>query len=59
MGQIVGQDRAISLDLMHALCSMLELEWEAAGVLRERTIAASLGAFSVIAFSRFVFDVGT
>jgi len=50
MGQIVRQDRAVSLELMHALCSLLEQEWEAASGLKEKAQIASLGAYSVVAF---------
>jgi len=50
MGQIIRQDRAVLFELLHALCSMLELEWEAATHVRDRLAVASLGAFSVIAF---------
>jgi len=50
MGQIVRQDRAVSLELMHALCSLLEQEWTGASDLRGKTQLACLGAFSIIAF---------
>jgi len=50
MGQIVRQDRAISLELMHALCSLLNQEWEVAENHKVRSQIAALGAYSVIAF---------
>lgn len=50
MGQIVRQDRAVSLELMHALCSLLNQEWKAATECKEKAQIASLGAYSVIAF---------
>jgi hypothetical protein len=50
MGQVVRQDRAISLELMHALCSVLEQEWARAPELRHKTQIACLGAYCVIAF---------
>jgi hypothetical protein len=50
MGQVVKQDRAISLSLMHALCQILEREWEGAETLRQRSMVASLGAWAVICF---------
>jgi len=50
MGQLVKQDRAVSLELMHALCSLLEQEWEAASDIKSRSQVARLGAYSVIAF---------
>jgi hypothetical protein len=50
MGQIVQQDRAVSLELMHALCSLLDDEWEGVGSTKQRAQVAALGAYSVIAF---------
>jgi len=50
MGQIVQQDRAVSLELMHALCSLLEKEWEAAEQAWQRAKIASIGAYCLIAF---------
>jgi len=50
MGQIVCQDRAVSLELMHAFCSLLEQEWEVASEQKIQSKIASLGAYSVIAF---------
>ena len=50
MGQIVKQDRAISLELMHEFLQLLEGEWDAAQELKIRSLIASIGAYSVIAF---------
>jgi hypothetical protein len=51
MGQIICQDRAISLDLLHAFVDMLEEEWDQAGNdPRRRDAVASLGAYAIIAF---------
>jgi hypothetical protein len=50
MGQVVKQDRAISLDLMHAFLGLLDEEWENAHSLKDKSLVASLGAYSVIAF---------
>jgi hypothetical protein len=50
MGQIVKQDRAILLTLMHALCQVLESEWENAETLHQRSLVATLGAWVVICF---------
>jgi hypothetical protein len=50
MGQIVKQDRAVSLPLMHALCSGLEEEWERAETLSQRSAVASVGALTVTCF---------
>ena len=51
MGAIVKQDRAISLPVMHALMTMLEEEWKACETLRDRSLVASVGAYSIIAFT--------
>jgi hypothetical protein len=49
MGQIVKQDRAVSLDLMHAFLESLEKEWSAAD--RQGKIdVASIGAYAAFAF---------
>jgi hypothetical protein len=50
MGQIVKQDRAVSLGLMHALCQLFEDEWLQADNLLARSRTASLAAWSVICF---------
>jgi hypothetical protein len=50
MGQLVKQDRAVSLDLMHALMEMLELQWEMSEDARGQNLIASIGAYSIIAF---------
>lgn len=50
MGQIVKQDMAISLPVLHALLELLEEEWNLVESLGDRSLVASLGAFSVIAF---------
>ncbi len=50
MGQEIWQDRAISLNVMHALLHHLEGEWTATTDPGVRLHAASLGAYSVIAF---------
>jgi hypothetical protein len=50
MGQIVRQDMAVSLELMHALVQLLEKEWEQAPDDKQRSIIAGVGAYSVVAF---------
>ncbi len=50
MGQIVKQDRAVSLPLMHALCSLLEEEWKNSETLPQRSLIASVGALAVTCF---------
>jgi hypothetical protein len=50
MGQVIKQDRAVSLDLMHSLMTMLEGEWEACKDARGKNWIASIGAYSLIAF---------
>jgi hypothetical protein len=50
MGQEIRQDRAISLNVMHALLHHLEGEWVAAIDPNARLYIAPLGAYSVIAF---------
>lgn len=50
MGQIVRQDMAVSLELMHALVQLLETEWEQAPDDKQRSIIAGVGAYSVVAF---------
>jgi uncharacterized damage-inducible protein DinB len=49
MGQVVRQDRAISLEVMHQLMENLELEWSGASQ-DERFDISSIGAFCLIAF---------
>jgi hypothetical protein len=49
MGQIVKQDRAVSVDLMHAFLRLMEKEWSAADA-RERRELAAIGAYAVFAF---------
>jgi hypothetical protein len=49
MGQVVKQDRAISLEVMHQLMENLEGEWTQA-THTERSVIARLGAFCLIAF---------
>jgi hypothetical protein len=49
MGQVVKQDRAISLEVMHQLMENLDAEWQGA-LDRERSAIASLGVFCLIAF---------
>jgi hypothetical protein len=50
MGQVVKQDRAVSLDLMHALMERLECEWSSAEDIRSKKVIASIGAYALIAF---------
>jgi hypothetical protein len=50
MGQEVHQDRAISLQVMHALLQHLEGEWTATNAPAVRLHLASMGAYFVIAF---------
>lgn len=50
MGQVVKQDRAMSLDLMHTLMEMLELQWEMSEDARGQNLIASIGAYSIIVF---------
>jgi hypothetical protein len=50
MGQDIRQDRAISLNVMHALMDHLEGEWGSTADFNTRFHVASLGAYSVIAF---------
>jgi hypothetical protein len=50
MGQIVRQDRAVSLEVMHAFQTMMEEEWLSATSLKDKSTVASLGAYSLIAF---------
>jgi hypothetical protein len=50
MGQIVKQDRAISVEVMLALLGALETELEEAVRPPQRSLLVSLGAFSAIAF---------
>ncbi len=50
MGQVVKQDMAVSLELMHALVEMLEKEWEHASTTSQRSAVASVGAYATIAF---------
>ncbi len=50
MGQIIKQDWAVSLELMHAFLSLLEKEWTTASDGRNKNIIASIGAYSTIAF---------
>jgi len=49
MGQIVRQDRALSLEVLHQLMENLELEWAEADI-AHRSHVARLGAFCLIAF---------
>jgi len=49
MGQIVKQDRAVSLELMHAFLGLIEKEWSVADR-RERIDLAFIGAYAVFAF---------
>lgn len=50
MGQIVKQDRVVSLELMHAFLSLLEKEWVSATDNWVRNFIAGIGAYSAIAF---------
>jgi hypothetical protein len=50
MGQEVRQDWAIPLPAMHALIGILEQEWATATELKDRSLIASIGAYSLIAF---------
>jgi hypothetical protein len=50
MGQIVKQDRAVSLELMHALSSLLEEEWGRAASPSDKGLVAGVGAMAIIAF---------
>lgn len=53
MGQIVCQDRAISLELMHALVELLESEWRRASDTKDsrgQDVVASVAAYCLIAF---------
>jgi len=49
MGQIVKQDRVVSLELMHAFLELIEKEWVVADH-RERSDLAAIGAYAVFAF---------
>jgi hypothetical protein len=55
MSQIVKQDHAISLDLMHALLSLLEKEWEEATTDSVQAKLASIATFSLMAFCGSLF----
>lgn len=50
MGQEVRQDWAIPLPAMHALVDLLEKEWAEATRVLEKTLLASIAAYSLIAF---------
>jgi hypothetical protein len=50
MGQIVRQDMAVSLPLMHALQALFESEWTAATTVPAKSLIASIGAYSLITF---------
>ncbi len=51
MGQIIRQDMAVSLELMHAFLAILEQEWIAAeATLAQQSLIASIGAYALIAF---------
>jgi hypothetical protein len=50
MGQIVKQDLAISLDIMHALMDSLLAEWNQSTSQDRKVRIASVGAYSIIAF---------
>jgi hypothetical protein len=50
MGQIVRQDMAVSLGLMHAFLTRLDQEWVGATTVPEKSLIASLGAYASIAF---------
>jgi hypothetical protein len=49
MGQIVKQDRAVSLDLMHAFLGLVDQEWATANA-KERADLAAIGAYATFAF---------
>jgi len=49
MGQVVRQDRAVSLDVMHQLLETLDSDWQQATP-ENRSIFSSIGAFCVVAF---------
>jgi len=50
MGQIVKQDLAISLEVMHALMEGLLIEWNQSTCQWHREKVASVGAYAIIAF---------
>jgi hypothetical protein len=50
MGQLVRQNRAVSLDVMHEFQNMIEEEWSVATNLKDKRTVASVGAYSLIAF---------
>jgi hypothetical protein len=50
MGQDVRQDWAIPVEVIHAVLSALEKEWEVASDWIQRHLVASVGAYVVIAF---------
>ena len=50
MGQIVKQDLAISLDVMHALMDSLLAEWNQTTSQDRKERIASVGAYSIITF---------
>jgi hypothetical protein len=52
MGQIVKQDWAIPLPVVHALLDTLESDWSAAQILnwKEKELIGMLGAYVVTAF---------
>ncbi len=50
MGQVVKQDMAISLGVMHAMLSLLNEAWKGAQGGREQSHIANVGAYISIAF---------
>jgi hypothetical protein len=52
MGQVIRQDWAIPLTMMHALLEVLQSDWVAAQTMgrQEKELIAMLGAYAVIAF---------
>jgi hypothetical protein len=50
MGQVVKQDMAISLPVMHALLCLLEEEWQSALHLKHLSLIASVATYALIAF---------
>lgn len=51
MGAVVKQDRALSIPVMTELMKQLELEWGQCLSLQDKCLIASIGAYSVIAFT--------
>jgi hypothetical protein len=50
MGQVVKQDMAVSLELIHAFQENMELEWSLADTLQQMSMIAGITISSLIAF---------